>query len=123
MVACARSKLYIVSLGQYLPRLLSRAQSFSPPVPWNKILVSSFERNASIPKAEETKLSLRESLALKLHLSLCFSCEYYKKQILGLNKVLKARKEKDQSMIHPKGTLSEEAKQKMKEAIRENLEK
>ena len=81
------------------------------------------EATRLVSKAEETELSLRESQALKRHLSLCFSCENYKKQISGLNKLLKARKEKEQSMIHPKGTLAEEAKQKMKEATRENFEK
>jgi predicted anti-sigma-YlaC factor YlaD len=70
----------------------------------SKLVSESFDR----------KLSLRERMAMRIHLMMCSLCRTYQRQILQLRTILKAAAKPDAPVEH---SLPEEARERIKQAL------
>jgi hypothetical protein len=80
-----------------------------------KLLYTCKKATQLVEKQKDKKLSILEKVRLKLHLWICKACAIYAKQSQIIEKLLKKRNETQPS----EKTLSEEAKIKILEKIRQ----
>ena len=59
------------------------------------------EATRLMSQAMERKLSLKESIQLKLHLAVCDLCERFRKQLQGLRQILRAYQPQDEQHLPP----------------------
>ncbi len=78
--------------------------------------LSCKEVSELVSQSLDRKLSLRERIALRLHLMMCDMCINYRRQILFMHRAVRQMKRREA----PTDRLPEEAKERIKKRIEEN---
>ena len=73
----------------------------------SKLVSESFDR----------KLSLRERMAMRMHLAMCSLCRTYQHQVVQLRALLQGAAQSDAPVEKP---LSEEARERIKQSLKES---
>ncbi|MGJ0484270.1 MAG: hypothetical protein ACR65R_07015 [Methylomicrobium sp.] len=79
------------------------------------------EASHLISKKQDVKLAWHESLGLWLHISLCSLCRRYFQDVKKLRSIIWAAGKSDQSLLPESIKLSEQARTRIKQALRKNM--
>lgn len=79
------------------------------------------EASHLISKKLDVKLTWHEDLGLWLHISLCSLCRRYLRDVKKLRSVIRAAGKSDQVLLPKSIKLSEQARTRIKQALRKNM--
>lgn len=87
-----------------------------------KMMPTCKEVSERVSRSLDEKLTLRERIGVWMHLSMCGLCSMYNKQLDLMNRMFKSMPAQD-SKEQPFFSLSEEARENMKKAVKDNMDK
>lgn len=78
-------------------------------------MLSCKQASSLVSRAMDEPLSLRQRLALRLHLAMCRYCSRFARQLRLVRRV--ARSDDDADLLEPDARLSDEARARLRDAI------